>query len=387
MFELTKSRRVRGLWRPQNIFIGFLALIVICTFLISFGMAKAQQPTIKLLVDTDPGVDDAAAIVWLLKQQSFPVEVLGFSTVVGNTTVDNATNNLLTLLEALDQEEIPVVMGAAEPLNQTNSRTSSLIHGPDGFWFVGLQNPHDLSDIPNDVAGYYCTMANDHPEATILTLGPLTNLATAIQQCPDTMHNFSQIISVGGSKQANAPLTDYNIWQDPEAADIVLTAGIPITLLTLEGSEQLTINDKDLANLAKTDDQAVQLLIQPLQLYFSAQTGFDGAAEAPIYDAVAAIYAMNTSLGESQSALVKMVTEPSLARGQTIIGLTFSERLTMIASDEELSSLADQVFIDPNFDLEAALGAILFREPDNAQVVLDIEQDKMHSLFMREMKR
>ena len=110
----------------------------------------------------------------------------------------------------------------------------------------------------------------------------------------------------------------------------------------------------------------------------------------PTPDIAATIYALNnrnSSLGEAQSALVKVVTEQSLARGQTIMGLTFIDRITMIASAEELSRLADQVFAgDPTFDLDAALAEIASREPDNAQVVLEIKEQRIHQIFMTGIK-
>lgn len=162
--------------------------------LLIMGMGNFAFAAIKLVVDTDPGIDDAAAIVWLLSQERYPVEVLGISTVVGNTTVENAANNVLTLLDALDRRDIPVVIGASEPLTQTHSHVSSLIHGPDGLWYVGAQHPHDLNGLSRDVPAFYRDMATTHPGATLLALGPLTNLAQAIQQYPDEMSNFGQII-------------------------------------------------------------------------------------------------------------------------------------------------------------------------------------------------
>jgi purine nucleosidase len=379
------ARRVGRSLRHWSILKVLLLLLVICALLFPLGAAQAERPTIKLLIDTDPGVDDAAAIVWLLSQQGYPVEVLGITTVVGNATVENTTNNVLTLLDALERDDIPVVIGAAEPLSQPNSHVSSLLHGPDGLWFVGLQNPHDLSELPQDVPGFYCNMANEHPDAVILALAPLTNLAQAVQQCPEAMRSFSQIFSVGGSKISNPPLTDYNFWQDPEAAQIVLAAGVPITLITLEGRTEFTLTEKNLQDLGRKGNEATQLIVGPMQLYSAALTGFGGETAAAYDDVPAAILALDPSLSTAQSALVKMVTEQSLARGQTIIGLTFGERISMIASDAELSALADQAFSDPNFDLFAALTEILAREPDNGFVVLDVKEEKMHRIFMQGM--
>jgi inosine-uridine nucleoside N-ribohydrolase len=123
------------------------------------------------------------------------------------------------------------------------------------------------------------------------------------------------------------------------------------------------------------------LIAEPLQTYAIVQTVFDGRKDVSIPDVAAAMYALDSSLGTAESALVKVVTEPSLARGQTVIGLTPNERLSMIASDAELNRLAQQAIADPTFNLPAALDAILAREPYNAQLVTDIEEQRMRELF------
>lgn len=101
--------------------------------------ARQALPAIKLLVDTDPGVDDAIALTWLMRQQKQPLQMLGIVTVAGNTSVLNATNNALLVLEQLQRQDVPVVMGAAAPRVQPLSKTTWFIHGPDGLWFVGMQ--------------------------------------------------------------------------------------------------------------------------------------------------------------------------------------------------------------------------------------------------------
>jgi purine nucleosidase len=382
---------------PKRRMVGvtvFLVVFLLATVNVQVFAAPASRhgwgEPIELIVDTDPGVDDAAAIVWLLSQERYPVEVLGIATVVGNTTVDNGTNNVLTLLDVLGQTDVPVVMGTALPLDQSYSPVNSMIHGPDGLWFVGMQNPHDLTPyFDDDVAQFYCDMAVEHPGATVLALGPLTNLALAVQQCPGDMPNFGQVIVIGGSKIANAPMTDFNFWTDPEAADIVLSSGLPVTLILLEASQQLTLTEKNLQDLAEEGNAAAQLIAGPMQMSAEVQTGMGGEAKVAYYDVAAAIYAaaMNRrpKLAVPQSGLVKMVTEESLARGQTIIGLNLMERVGMIATDDDLNMLVYLFFNAPLEDFQAYLFELLAREPDNAQVVLDIREHWMRMLFMGEM--
>jgi purine nucleosidase len=160
--------------------------------------ARAQEeervavgPRIDVIIDTDAGVDDATAIAYFLSQKTQPVQLLGITAVAGNTAVENSANNALTLLETANLST-PVVVGAAQPLSRTLSHTGKLIHGPDGLWFVGAAHPHDLSTLSHDVPAFYYQMAQQHPGATLIALGPLTNVARAIQQNPQAMRNFSK---------------------------------------------------------------------------------------------------------------------------------------------------------------------------------------------------
>lgn len=349
----------------------------------------SQGQAIDLVIDTDAGVDDAAAIIWLLEQAHYPVNVLGFTSVAGNTTVDNVTNNLLILLEATGRSDIPVTIGAAAPLEQELTRSTMLLHGPDGLWFVGLQNPHDLSGLPSDVPEFYREMALAHPGATLVALGPLTNVAQAVERYPDEMALYAEIVILGGAKNGgnSTPVSEFNIWQDPEAAEIVFNAGLPITLVTLDAFTEFTIDQEDLDELAAEGTDAAQFLLVPLQIYADGQFA-RGAESVALPDVTATMFALKDTVAkEPQSALVKVVPGPELVRGQTIIGLGLQERVSMIAGDEELSDLAVRAFYDPNFNLEAELGAILMREPDNATVVLDLHERQIHRFFMRELTR
>ncbi len=334
--------------------------------------AKAQPQTLRLLVDTDPGVDDAVALTWLVSQREQPLQILGVVSVAGNTTVANATNNALLVLKQLGHQDVPVVMGAASPLVQPLTKTSYFVHGPDGLWFLGWQNPQDLSSVRSDAPAFYCATIAANPGLRLLALGPLTNIALAVQQCPDTMKTVGELVILGGAKFGGnkTVVAEFNFWQDPEAANIVLNAGLPITLVLLDAFVQPSIVQKDLDKLFAKGTPAVQFLAPAIQQYANVQFANTGRAGIP--DAVAAVMALRQSEGTRAPALVKMVLEQSLARGQSIVGLTVGERATMIATDEQLSALAEQAFAyppDPNFDFQQELGAILMSEPDNAQAV------------------
>jgi inosine-uridine nucleoside N-ribohydrolase len=251
---------------------------------------------------------------------------------------------------------------------------------------IGQQHPHDLSDLPRDVPAFYRDLAVQYPGAMLVALGPLTNLAQALERYPQEMNLFGHIIIGAGAKHGGnrTPTAEYSLWQDPEAANQIFSARMhpPITLLTLDAFSQLKLTEEDAQKLCTRGIDALGLICPALELFVEAQIdppiGRTEGAWMP--DVATVIYAVNPRLGTAQSALVKVVTEQSLARGQTIIGVTPLERLTMIGSDPELNTLTAQVLTDPA-SFTAELNALLGRAPDNAQVVLDIDEQGMQRLF------
>lgn len=372
-------------------FILRTGLLIIILFLLGtnvvYGAAPPDQPSSKkLVIDTDIGVDDAAAIVWLFSQDVAPVEILGITTVAGSTSVENATNNVLTVLDTLDRQDVPVIIGASEPLEHSPSSISAILHGPDGLWFVSTQ--HDLSALPTDAPAFYRDVAQQHPGATLLALGPLTNLAEAILHYPAEMAQFGEIIVLGGSKQATVPFTDFNFWEDPEAADIVLSSGLPVTIITLEAEENFSQTEDDLQKLAAKGHPAAQLIVQPMILFAQVFIGFEGATEINYADVAAAMYAVKPDLTTaSEQTLVKVIVDDGLVMGQTFIAETAGDRALMTATEDELNSWAIRLFEDPNFNLQAEMAAVLAREPDNAYVVTGLEGKEMKKLFRKAMTK
>ncbi|GIK56306.1 MAG: nucleoside hydrolase [Chloroflexota bacterium] len=384
-------------WKPNRyrIVVLLLAALVFGAMLVWLSSpAFATSGQVRLVIDTDGGVDDAAAIAWLLSQRKYTVEVLGISTVAGSTTTENAANNVLTILEAVGRADIPVVIGAHAPLSQTLTSTGALTHGPDGLWFVGWSNPHDLSGLPTDAPDFLCS--NAATDVQLVTLGPLTNVAAAVALCPEQMALYDQIVILGGAKHGGnvSPLAEFNIWVDPEAADQVFTAGLMPTFVPYDTFHTFTLRQEDINKLAANGTPVGQLLAVALQPYADVQTGLGGASTASVPDVTAVMVTLDRNLfvQEEQTALLKMVPgivgEPDphrLVRGQTIIGLTVAEKVPMIADDVQLSSLAQRAFTEPGFDLATEIGMILFSEPDNTTMVLDIRERPMRKLFMRSL--
>lgn len=184
------------------------------------------------------------------------------------------------------------------------------------------------------------------------------------------MNKLGAVVILGGAKFGGnkTPLAEFNFWQDPDAANIVLNAGLPIKQVPLDAFTQPAVQLKDVEKLLNSRNAAVRFLAPALQTYVTVQIENTGSATIP--DAVAAIFALDPTIGPVQPALVKLVLETGQARGQSVVGLSIAERLAMIADDAELSTLAIRAFAyppDPNFNLQIEFGAILTREADNVQ--------------------
>ena len=367
-------------------------LAIVAASLALTQAAQANNPPVKIVVDADLGVDDAAAIAYLLSLPRRDVTLLGITNVAGNTTVENSANNALLLLDTAQRTDIPVVVGAGQPLVLPASRQGMFVHGPDGLWFTGFQFPHDLSGLSHDAPGFLCSQATTHPGATLLALGPLTNVANAIQQCPAEMGNYSQIIWSGGAKvvqgEGNTPVSVFNAWFDPDAAQVVLESGLTLTMVTTDAAREVTVNVNVTDRLARSPNPLGRLMAGPLSAYATAVNQFSDKTTITLWDQTATVLALHPEyIEDQQSGLVLTLTADGPARGQTIIGLTLPERIQMIAGDVELSALADQAFSDPNFDLNAAIGAILFRQPDNASVILGVDAGDVKNAWLRALTR
>ncbi len=185
----------------------------------------------RLVIDTDTGSDDAVALMLATHDPSAHVEAV--TTVAGNVPLDLATRNALFTLELMGLGDIPVFAGADRPLLR-ELETAQWIHGEDGMGDIGLPPPV-RSAQPSHAVDVLTTLATDHPgELTLVTLGPLTNVAIAVLRNRDLLTKFEHTYIMGGAPDGLgnvSPVGEYNFWADPEAAAIVLGADGDKTLV------------------------------------------------------------------------------------------------------------------------------------------------------------
>jgi inosine-uridine nucleoside N-ribohydrolase len=205
----------------------------------------------KMIIDTDPGIDDALAILYAAAHPD--IELLGLTTVFGNVTVEQATRNALFLLERAGLD-IPVAEGAAHPLRQVPSDPSHHVHGPEGFGNV-VEITTSRSKISEDAASFLVRMAREHSgDLTLCPIGPITNIAAAIALDPDFVSHLAGIVFMGGALDVPGNITPYaeaNTYHDQHALDIILQSGAPIRMIGLDVTNQVLLDADDFAHLAK----------------------------------------------------------------------------------------------------------------------------------------
>ena len=208
----------------------------------------------KIIIDTDPGVDDGMAIQLALGSKEF--EILGLTTVFGNVDVGTATANALRLLHLANKATIPVAKGASDPINGKFNGGVPFVHGTDGqgnTW----QPLSPLRPIKTTAAEFIIEKTLQFPkEVTIAAIGPLSNLALALQKKPEIQHLVKEIVIMGGNAfcSGNAtPAAEANILSDPDAADIVLGAAWPVTMIGLDVTHKIVLHKDILAELSLFD--------------------------------------------------------------------------------------------------------------------------------------
>ncbi|MFE2751986.1 nucleoside hydrolase [Actinosynnema sp. NPDC059335] len=253
--------------------------------------------TTPLIIDTDPGVDDAFALA--LAAASPEVELIGVTTVFGNVSLENTTRNALRLLALLGREDVPVGMGAARPLVHPHPHLSSA-HGSDGLsgYADTLPEPTRGPDARDAVTLLRDLLDQADRPVTIVPIGPLTNIALLLAAHPGLKPKIGRLVVMGGGVNGgNVTATaEFNVWSDPEAARRVLVEeDVPTTLVPMDLTRRCAVSSQWLADLARTSPAAAALVgLTPDYLAtYRRFLGWDGMA---VHDAVAVAEAVRPGL-------------------------------------------------------------------------------------------
>jgi inosine-uridine nucleoside N-ribohydrolase len=277
-----------------------------------------------VIYDTDPGVDDAMALYYALAHPG--IELLGITTTFGNVTAAQATANALYLTQ-LAGRKIPVAQGAQRPLLKHAEAPPDFIHGVDGLGNLPARAAATGQADPRSAAQFIVDMARQHPgQITLVPVGPLTNMALALQLEPQLPQLLKQVVLMGGSiaEHGNvSPVAEANIWNDPHAADAVLAAGFKLTMVGLDVTYQVLLPASMFEKIAAHHRHAAtDTLLHAVKFYsafyqsrFAHMKDFNGCYG---HDVLAFICLTNPELFGYESGPTRVVTE-GISQGHTIM--------------------------------------------------------------------
>ncbi len=273
----------------------------------------------KIWVDTDPGVDDVFALAMLFEAQD-QIEILGLSTIFGNTKIDKTTKNAKLILEAVGKEHLPVARGAAYPL-YVPLDTSPFVHGENGLGDMKLGEP-TMAESPIRAPQAIVDVILAHPhEVTLLPIGPLTNIAMAYLIEPKIAGLVKEVVIMGGAVRCPGnitPTAEANFFHDPHAAQIVIRAGWPIYLAGLDVCAYGMIPDDMLYKICKSDKPLTPYIAGAVPFFknFLETHGF-AHNEVDFPDALAAAYLLEPEMFDVEEVHLFVEAEGS-CQGQSV---------------------------------------------------------------------
>ncbi|UXN75463.1 nucleoside hydrolase [Devosia sp. A8/3-2] len=275
----------------------------------------------KIIIDTDPGQDDAVAILLALASPE-ELDVLGVVAVAGNVGVAQNAINARKVVELAGRADIPVYAGCSRPLRR-HSVTAEHVHGQTGLDGPDLPDPqmplqtlHGVDYIINTL------MAAEPKTITLCTPGPLTNVAMALIKQPAIADRIAEIVMMGGAyfEVGNiTPAAEFNIYVDPEAADVVLRSGVPITILPLDVTHQIQSTPERLAAIKAIGNKsgaAVHAMLTFSETFDLKKYGWTGA---PLHDPTVIAYLLQPELFEGRHCNVTIETASELTVGMTVV--------------------------------------------------------------------
>ena len=352
---LTSADRVRG----SHTFSFVSSFLLIALLAVPAAASK------KIIFDTDPGTDDALGL--MLALNSPELDVRAITVVPGNVTAEMGLENALRMVSLANRCDIPVAAGAQHPLFQ-KLITAEFWHGKNGLANIELAPSKCKVDTrygPDLII--QLVHASPH-EITLVPVGPLTNIALAVEKDPSIASLVKEVILMGGSitgGNVNAA-AEANIYNDPEAAQIVFQAGWPLTMVGLEVGDKALFTRKYLDELGKTHGPVNDFIYGVNKFLVELSEQF-GAAGSPMYDPSAVAVAVDATLVKTQEMHVDVETRGEFTRGETVGNRHGDIERNVLHGDRYVIEGVDKV-------------------TPNAKVCVDVDADRLLQLFVSRIR-
>ena len=273
-----------------------------------------------IIIDTDPGQDDAVAILTALASPE-DFDVLGIVGVAGNVPLNLSVKNALKIVELSGRTDVKVYAGCDRPMKR-ELVTAEYVHGKTGLDGPTLPEPNLTAEKAHGV-NFIIDMVRHNAEQTVTlcALGPLTNIATAFTQAPDIVPMVEQIVLMGGGyfEQGNTtPAAEFNIYVDPHAADIVFRSGVPITQVPLDLSHQMLTTNARIAKFRGLGNRAGVATAELLEFFERFDEQKYGQEGGPLHDPCVIAWLLKPELFEGRQINVEIETQSELTMGATV---------------------------------------------------------------------
>lgn len=274
----------------------------------------------KIIFDTDPGQDDMAAILLALASRD-EIEVLGIVAVAGNVPISHTSRNALRICELAGRGDVPVFAGSDQPMGR-KLVTAEHVHGKTGLDGPDLPEPKIKLQAKPGVDYIVETIrASAKGEITLVTLGPLTDIALALDRAPEIAGKIREIVMMAGAYFEGGnitPAAEFNVYVDPTAADIVLRSGIPIVMLPLDVTHRVLVTPPRMERLFALGNRSGKALAEALTFSRSFDVKKYGWEGAPLHDPTTIAYLLKPALFQGRDINVSIETRSELTIGMTV---------------------------------------------------------------------
>ena len=301
----------------------------------------------KIIIDTDPGQDDALALLLALASPD-EIEVLGVVAVAGNVALHHTLNNARKVVELSGRSDVPVFAGSDRPLRQALV-TAEHVHGPTGLDGPDLPDP-TLPAQDKDGVSFIIDTLRTIDDVTLVTIAPLTDLARAIQQAPDIVGRIREVVMMLGAWRELGnitPTAEFNAYVDPEAADIVFRSGVRIVMMPLDVTHQVQSTQDRLQRLRDLGNRAgpmAAVMLKASEAFDIKKYGWDGA---PLHDPCTIAWLLQPGLFAGRYVNVMVETQSDLTRGMTVVdwfGATDRAANAMVMVEADAEGFYDLLF-------------------------------------------
>ncbi|NGO10750.1 nucleoside hydrolase [Streptomyces sp. HC44] len=280
-----------------------------------------------IVLDSDPGIDDALALQYLLGTGLWDLKA--YTSVGGNLPADVTYRNARALARAVRIDtDVPVHHGAGRPLSRLPYKAASDFHGPAGLGHEALPDSAAAHPAESSAQALLRLSRDYEGELTVCATGPLTNVAIALLEDPAFAHRVKRLVFMGGAAQVPGnvtPVAEFNIWTDPDAAEVVVSSGIPFTMVDLDASHRWLFGSADLAAL-EAAGAGTALAVRLLRVYMDAYRRHGGGDACPLHDPLAVGVCADESFITAAEGAVIVECASELTRGKTVFVPSAAER-------------------------------------------------------------